>query len=312
MIRILLVFTFSIIIGGQSLIAQIHHGHLKSFAEKEALGWSSKLNLSDYKTQKLAEILFHYKIKEGQSVLKETDDFAESQDVNMRDKQEKLRKLLTKQEYKLYLIFNQFSSIDQVEYLKDLVDEYSKNEDLVKAIVDYRELNILPILRVHRGELENRISNSDKEALNVIRDELYETLDKCIIDCQAIPASDVESYSSLEEVLFKEITSQVSNKVSPMNHLLQIARKYEEEIHEEKSHFEKNTSKWNSDIAAIHEKHILNNHMDVFRKTLESNSVVAWKHLRFDAFFMLLDPSTEEESKKILKLGLIVLPHLSI
>ena len=167
-------------------------------------------------------------------------------------------------------------------------------------------------MRVYRGELEKKISKADKVALSVLRAELYGILDKCIIDCKTKHASLMQQYKSLEEVLFKEITSQVNDKMSPMNHLLQIAKKYEEEIHVEKSHFENNTGKWNADMTVIHEEFILDNHIEAFRKTLESNSVVAWKHLRFDAFFLLLDPSTEEEAKKILKLGLIVLPHLEI
>ena len=312
MIRLIILLAFSTIIWSQSLHGQIHQSHLKEYAGKEAAGWSVKLNISNYKTQKLAEILLNYKIREGKAVLDGTVDFESAQKFNMQEKQDKLRKLFSSQEYKLYLLFNEYNSIDRVEYLKALIEEYSKDEKLVDAIVKYREQNILPILRVHRGELEKKISKADKEALRVLRIELYETLDKCIIDCKSKHSPNTSPHKTLEEVLFKEITSQVSDKMSPMNHLLQIARKYEEEIHFEKSHFENNRNKWNTDMAAIHEKFILENHIEAFRKTLESNSVVAWKHIRFDAFFMLLDPSTEEEAKKILKLGMIVLPHLEI
>ncbi len=316
MIRIILVLTFSMIICSQSLDGQILESQLREYAKKEADGWSMKLNLSNYKAQKLSEILLNYKIREGEAVLNGILDFEDIQKVNIKEKEDNLKKLFSSQEYQLYLLFNKYSSMDRIEYLKNLIEEYSKDEELINAIVKYREQNILPILRVHRGELEKKISKADKEALSILRVELYETLDKCAVDCKAKHtekhANISEHYKSLEDVLFKEITSQVKDKMSPMNHLLQITRKYEEDIHVEKSHFENKTDKWNADMAAIHKQFILGNHIDAFRKTLESNSVASWQHLRFDAFFMLLDPSTEDEAKKILKLGMIVLPHLEI
>jgi len=89
--RLILVLAFSIIICGQSLHGQIHQSHLKKYAEKEAYGWTLKLNLSNYKTEKLTEILLNYKIKEGEAVLNGTIDFAETQKANVKEKQEKLK-----------------------------------------------------------------------------------------------------------------------------------------------------------------------------------------------------------------------------
>jgi len=297
---------------GTILNGQIRRSYLKDYAQKEAYIWGDKLDLSIYKMNQLSEILFDFKVKEGKAVLDNVEDFEETMAVNMLEKDKLLKKLFSNREYKLYKAFNEYSNLDRIEYLKDIIDEYSKDEELVSAIIDYRERNILPILRVHRGELDAKITKADQQSLSILRDELYEALDKCIIDCKAKHHNKKEQHRSLEEVLFKEITSQVGDKMSPMNHLITLAKKYEDEIDEEKSHFENKTTRWNNDIKKIHEKYILENHLTTFNKTLESNSVVAWKHVRFDAFFLLLDPSTEEEAKKILKLGLIVMPHLEI
>jgi hypothetical protein len=310
--RFLLQLAFLAIISVQSLHGQIYESYLKEYAEKEAYGWKMKLELGENKTQSLANILLNYKIKEGKFILAGANNFEESREVINKERDSEIKKIFSKQEFKLYQVFNEFDNMDRIEYLKTIVEEYSKDEELVSSIVKYREENILPILRVHRGELDKKISNPDKEALNILRTELFETLDKCLDDCKEDNASGSLQYKSLEDVLFKEIASQVNDKMSPMNHLLQLARKYKSEIDIEKSRFENSSKRWNTDMNAIHEKYILENHLAAFRKTLESNSVVAWKHIRFDAFFLLLDPSTEEEAKKILKLGVIMLPHLTI
>ncbi|MDA8692916.1 hypothetical protein N9L92_02555 [Saprospiraceae bacterium] len=293
-----------------SIQAQLSDSKIKELVDQKVDKWSTVLDLSPYKADALSQILVDNEKKMGllfsngsthyERSLKELDD----------QKENKVQKLLTNRQYKLYEIFKQYEVMDQVDHLSELIDAYENNQLLAMDITNYQVNNMIPAIRWARLNLDDKISKADKILLDTLRKRMRHTLEECQVKCEGHEHLSGNSTEVLNGLLSAEITKQINKPGSAINQLFDLTRKYEENIHEEFSTISDQRKQWNKDIRRIQEKYIPPSQIDEFREIKQINAYVSLEHLKEEAFFLLMDPTSVGSIMNILRVGNHFLPYM--
>ena len=200
--------------------------------------------------------------------------------------------------------------MDQVDHLSELIEAYEDNQLLAMDITKYQVNNVIPALRWARINLDNEVSQADMILIDTLRVKMKHTLEQCQLKCQGDDQLSGNSTVALGDLLSSEITKQISKPGSAINQLFDLTRKYEENIHEELHTISDQKQQWKKDLRGIQEKYIPPSQIDEFREIKQINAYVSLEHLKEEAFFLLMDPTSNSSIMNILRIGNHFLPYM--
>jgi hypothetical protein len=290
--------------------AQLSDTKIKELVDQKVDKWSVILDLSPYKADALSDILVENEKKMGLLFTNGSTNYERSLKELNNQKENRVKKLLTNRQFKLYEIFKQYEVMDQYDHIAELIDAYEDNQLLAMDITKYQVNNMIPAIRWARLNLDERISTADKIILDTLRARMRNTLEECQLKCEGHEHLSGNSTEVLNNLLSAEITKQINKPGSAINQLFDLTRKYEEKIHEEFSTISDQKQKWKKDIRIIQEKYIPPSQIDEFREIKQINAYVSLEHLKEEAFFLLMDPSNIGSIMNVLRVGNHFLPYM--
>ena len=193
---------------------------------------------------------------------------------------------------------------DDKAYLETLVSALSTDSLFIGAYIDFQYNEVLPSLISIRMELDDMISTADKSSLQAIRKEVFQLYDDCLVTCIANKHHNTEILEELDELMIVALNKDLSDSESGLNKLIELTRKYEDDIHEVYIKHDKKFKDWDRKENEIKSQYILGDHSRSLNDLNKRNGLSTLKHLESEAIFMLLDPYNENISRKFLNLGL--------
>ena len=293
-----------------SLSAQLTEDRLKDIIAEKLLRWETVLGLSEYKSEKLQSIFEEHEQKTYAIINALEGSISERLSSLDLKTDEKIKQLFTDREYQLYSLISEQEKMSQYDYVEELVAGYAKDEELAEEIFQYQMKNIIPRLRIARIELDAYIHPEDQEVIDGLRDQLYQTLDECLVLCSVKPDSTQNEGLLLNQLLSAAISDQMEEEDSPLNTLFKITKQYEPMIHRVYNTMEEDNERWAEDLETIQKFHIMPSHLETFKELTNVASYISLDHMKKDAFFLLSDGNSVSSLMKILRIGNHFMPYI--
>lgn len=291
-----------------SLTAQLSDNVIKEMAVMKASKWQTYLNLSDYRKGQLTELWFQHE-KNKSDIVKKTTRISNGLKQENERFLSVLSKLLTPNELDFYKSIEDLNREEDKVYFSSLINAINEDSAFVQEYLDFQHQEVLPVLMSMRARLDSHISQTDQKKIDTIRNQVYDLYDKCLVTCLADGHEHDHEHNDslfldLGNLLLVEVNKSLLDEESPINELLSIVSKYEEQLHMIKDENSKKMDYWAKQSEIIKEKYILTNYSDNLNKISSRSDLVTLKHIESEAIFMLIDPSNEQRSKYFLNFGI--------
>jgi hypothetical protein len=299
---LILIFTIGALTS-TDVSAQLSEGAIKEIAQNKTQKWSSFLQLSQNREDKLYnKIKLHEKnnrnIIESQTNFKA--DLNSEYDRFIKD----LSTIFTPNELEFVEYFMKSSNADDKEYLGALLSSITTDTSFIQAFKDLQYKEVLPSMMVFRMELDEMLSESDKETLDSLRTDIYNMYDHCLLTCVANHAGKTDSlFEDINIDLLININKKIEDKSSSLSQAIAMTHKYEDDI---LAIFKSNNAKfdyWSKEITALKEQHVLPNHVENINKIKMKNDVRTLESIETEVIFLLIDSEDENLSRKFLNMG---------
>ncbi len=248
---------FTINTAAQSKLAD---DNLKAIASQEATELGTKLFLEENQVKAIEKINFEYAVQVRSVLTNANVNENAPEKINELDveKQMAVDKVLNDQQKMLYDRINSNEYQLAVDGYKDLMGNYSGNEQMVDELTTYFSQQILPQLLAHRIKLGQTISDEDEDSLRVYNKAFKKVVVK-VVDEQ------VESgkITAPNKVMLVKLTKE--NK-DLLNKVKQMRKKYQEELDLMSIALTPHEEKWEKDIKGIAKNYLLESEIKDFEK----------------------------------------------
>ena len=295
-----LILNFFIVDG---VLSQLDPLVVHEMAEQEAIKWQSYLNLSDYRTRLLKKKIYDYEYEKSNVIHNNLHTISGSLQSHLEKYYADISEILTPKELHTYKVIRSLNIDDDQYYVKELAKIYVEDDSFIMEYLEYRNIEILPVMINMRMRLQAKIHRADKKRLKSIRNHIYNYFDKCLVSCVIEPGS--SDHNLLSESMLVHINKDLEDPNSNLSELLKMVKKYEEEIHQlfaEYSTFYNHWSKWTSRLK---DDKILPSHNRSFDQLNRRNELATLRHIESEAMFLLIDPFDEQRSRHFMNIGLI-------
>ena len=283
--------------------AQLSPAIVKSNANAEAEKWSQYLNLSKLRTDKLASLIQNYELKKGRVVSEKLSDIESRLRQEETEFRQQLGRILTTNELKIYDVIEQSRRDDDRQYLSSVVGAISEDSIFQERLYQHLYEDVLPTLMTYRAELNDAISESDRKVIDEIRDDVMNMHGDCLLTCIDHNNQQDSVFINLRDLIIVNLNKAILVENSSLSRLVDVAHKYEDDIHQLSINHAKKYASWSSKIQQLKEEFVLPNYQKNIDKINRKNDLSTLRHLETEAIFLLIDPYDQSVSRRILNLG---------
>ena len=285
------------------LSAQLSRDVVESLATSHVDRWSLYLNLSLYRKEKLKEVWIDHEQKKSE-ILRNSSDIKGSLQKENQSFRSSLKNIFTPNELSLYESFERLRMDDDRQYLANLVEAISSDSLFISAYTDLQYNKIFPFKMTVRMELEEAISESDKQMLKLIRKEVFEHYDKCLLSCLVRDHDRSNLFENFDELIIVALNKDLSDDQSGLSKLIKLTRKYEDSIHDVYIKHRDIFDSLEKENREIKELYILDNYNEGLLNLRKRNGLSTLNHVESEAAFLLLDPFDHHASRKLFNIDL--------
>ena len=283
--------------------AQLSRDVIESLATNHVDRWSLYLNLTTYRKERLKEVWIDHEQKKSE-ILRNSDDIKGGLEKENQSFMSSLRNIFTPNELSLYESFERLRMDDDRQYLANLVEAISTDSIFINAYTDLQYNKIFPFKMTVRMELEEAISESDKRMLKLIRKEVFEHYDKCLISCLVRDHDRSDLFENFDELIIVALNKDLDDDQSGLSRLIRLTRKYEESIHKVYIKHKDIFDSLEKENREIKELYILDNYNEGLLNLRKRSGLSTLNHVESEAAFMLLDPFDHNASRKLFNIDL--------
>ena len=299
-------FVFSLIllfVVPSCLSAQLSRDVIESLATSHVDRWSLYLNLSLYRKEKLKEVWVDHEQKKSE-ILRNSSDIKGSLQKENRSFRSSLKNIFSPNELSLYESFERLRMDDDRQYLANLVEAITSDSIFINAYTDLQYNKIFPFKMTVRMELEEAISESDQQMLKLIRKEVFEHYDKCLLSCLVRDHDKSNLFENFDELIIVALNKDLSDDQSGLSKLIRLTRKYEDSIHNIYIKHRDIFDSLEKENREIKELYILDNYDEGLLNLRKRNGLSTLNHVESEAAFLLLDPFDHNASRKLFNIDL--------
>ena len=295
----------ALLLSGNALMAQRgHHGHhgphskhRPMFSFDDLMGMQTELELTDQQVNQLGELKTSFDQERESLKAKEFNSREEHREAFhglMKEYKGKLDEVLTAEQLEKI----ETMKAERRARHKDRMENVDK-EGLRKAMMDYKDTNIQPVMLKQRAKLEPKISAEDKAILAELR-PVFEANRKAMEQLRKDPNHSREDVKAMRE-----------NHKEERERLKGLVEKYDEDIEALLAEVKGQAEQWHEDMREIHREYMPKPE-EGQRKRGEGRRGSGEKHRQHDghhghkgkhagergmhkAHFLLLDPNAPAE-----------------
>ena len=286
-----------------TLSGQLSPAAIDDLATRHVEKWSQYLNLTTYRKAKLKEVWIDHE-KRKSEILRRSDDIQGKLKEENMSFVASLKKIFTPSELVFYEQYEQLRMDDDRVYLTNLIEAISSDSLLIEAYTDLQYNKIFPFKMTARMEFEEAISTADKRTLDLIREEVFEHYDKCLVTCLVRDHDKSDLFQNFDELIIVALNKDLDNDDSALSQLIQLTHKYEDDIHDIYIKHRARFDSLDKESRDLKDEYILKGHNEGLLDLRKRNGLSSLNHVESEAAFMLLDPFDHNASRKLFNLDL--------
>ena len=284
---VLPVFLFSFIVCN----AQLTDFKINELVEEEVSLIDSWVQLTDNQILLLVGILKDYEEELNGYYIRnnELDNFNKINNKLKRDKNKKVKSVLSKDQYKLYKFFDKNRKKSSKEYVKEVYDAIKGHPNCQKELYNYHTSRVLPVYNSISREIQTEMTNDEIFRLDSIGSEVYVIVDdyyQKLIKKKKKELSDQAVQDSL-----KNVTSIVSEGTKLYGG---IKAKYFEDLEPQLNALTDYRLIWNADINEILEKYFQGSALNAILKHEETIDKMGLNKEIADQTILMLQPGAAD------------------
>ena len=119
--------------------------------------------------------------------------------------------------------YEQLRMDDDRVYLTNLIEAISSDSLFIEAYTDLQYNKIFPFKMTARMEFEEAISTADKRTLDLIREEVFEHYDKCLVTCLVRDHDKSDLFQNFDELIIVALNKDLDNDDSALSQLIPVS-----------------------------------------------------------------------------------------